>query len=170
MEQPMRCKMILSISDSPQGATWKLFWRYFAFDVVERSHESPLRNWIATTKGSAVMLVLFLCQGRGFVRRLRIIFYFSAGHHKVILLVILTVSIWHCREKSPYLNGRGDFSLLILLQKFLCNVQIPCIALDKGHHQIFHLSQSISAKDFCIGQTTPRMQICFHLWPQVTAQ
>lgn len=69
------------------------------------------------------MLVLFLCQGRGFVRRLRIIFYFFAGHHKVILLVILTVSICHYRDKSPCLNNRGNFSPIILLQKFLCNVQ-----------------------------------------------
>lgn len=95
---------------------------------------------------------------------------FSANLHKVFLLVILTISIWHYKEKSPHLNGRGDFSLLILPQKFLCNVQIPYIALDKGHHQIFHLSQSISAKDFCIGQTIPRMQICFLFWTQVTAQ
>lgn len=69
------------------------------------------------------MLVLFLCQGRGFVRRLRIIFYFSADHHKALLLVILTVSICHYRDKSPYLNNRGNFSPIILLQKFLCNVQ-----------------------------------------------
>lgn len=47
---------------------------------------------------------------------------------------------------------------------------MPHIVFDKGHHQIFHLSQSISAKDFCISQTIPQMQVCFHLWPQVTAQ
>ena len=47
---------------------------------------------------------------------------------------------------------------------------MPHIVFDKGHHQIFHLSQSISAKDFCIGQTISQMQVCFHLWPQVTAQ
>ena len=39
---------------------------------------------------------LFLCQGRGFVRRLRNISYSSADYHKVHLLVILQLLFSLC--------------------------------------------------------------------------